>query len=82
MTDGPTSPLTPQEVNVCDCVARGWKYPRIARECQISVRTAYVHVHNIAGKLPWHDEDVSPYHRVFLWLQHRNWLVLRAREAA
>lgn len=81
MTDGPTKPLTFHERMVCDCVARGWGYVKIAEECQISVRTAHVHVHNIAAKLPW-EEDVKPYQRVFLWLQHRQWLINRANEAA
>ena len=81
MTDGPSPPLTFTERMVCDCIARGWSYPRIARECQIEVRTVYVHVHNIAQKLPM-DEDIKPFHRVFLWLQHRQWLIQRASEAA
>lgn len=81
MTDGPTKPLTAVERMVCDCVARGWSYAKIAEQCQITVATAYVHVSNIAAKLPWED-DVKPYQRVFLWLQHRRWLIDRARHVA
>lgn len=81
MTDGLSRPLTPVERMVCDCIARGWKYPKIASQCQISVRTAYVHVHNIAEKLPPED-DVRPYQRVFLWLQHRRWLDQHVSDAA
>lgn len=81
MTDGPSKPLTAVERMVCDCVARGWGYAKIAEQCQISIKTAYVHVQNIADKLPEND-GVKPYHTVFLWLQHRNWLVQRANEAA
>ena len=78
--DIPSRPLTDMEELVCLCVERGWKYARIARECQISVRTAQTHVQNIAGKLPAED-GVLPYHRVFLWLQHRRWLAMM-RDAA
>lgn len=81
MTDGPLKPLTPVELLVCDCVAHGWSYAKIAEECRITINTAYVHVSNIAAKLPW-EEDMKPYYHVFLWLQHRQWLIQRAKEAA
>lgn len=81
MTDGPNKPLTAVERMVCDCVARGWSYAKIAEQCQINIKTAYVHVQNIADKLP-PEPDVKPYQLVFLWLQHRQWLVKRANEAA
>ena len=81
MTDGPARPLTFTERMICDCLARGWSYKRTAQECQITRATVKVHVSNIARKLPV-TEDVGPYQRVFLWLQHRNWLVARQSEAA
>lgn len=78
--DVPSKALTPMEEMICTCVERGWDYPRIARECQISVWTAYTHVQNIADKLP-SEEGVKAYHRVFLWLQHRRWVALRTDAA-
>lgn len=77
--DRPSSPLTFMERTVCDCVAQGWEYEKIARECQISPVTARNHVHNIAGKLPPVD-GVKAYHRVFLWLQWSKWVERREHE--
>lgn len=69
--DGPARALTRAEREVCECVARGWGYARIAAWLGITKATARVHVANIAGKLP--PEDVRPYQRVFLWLQRQKW---------
>jgi DNA-binding NarL/FixJ family response regulator len=74
--DAPSSPLTPMERMTCECVAKGWGYPRIADELQIKPATARVHVHNVAAKLP-SEGGVRPYQRVFLWIQAQRWPATR-----
>jgi DNA-binding NarL/FixJ family response regulator len=46
-----TEPLTPREVEVLGCLARGMTNRQIADELSISVRTVSTHVRNILDKL-------------------------------
>lgn len=58
--------LTPRQMQVAVCVARGFGYKAIARELGISWYTARSHVVTIANRLP--ADESTPLRRVMVWM--------------
>ena len=62
--------LTPAEAKVADSLAQGWSCIRVAQSLNIKKKTVYVHVMNIAWKLP-NPDDLKPYQLVSRWAFQR-----------
>lgn len=62
--------LTPAEEKIADSLAQGWSCIRVAQMLNIKKKTVYVHVMNIAAKLP-NPNDLKPYQLVSRWAFER-----------
>lgn len=65
----PVKPLTPRELEVARCMARGLTYPQAARELGCSSRMVRMHVAHIVEKLPETAGEISAQRHVALWAQ-------------
>lgn len=51
-----TTELSPRECQILDLVARGFTYPEVAEQVDVSLNTVHTHIRNIYGKLGVHNK--------------------------
>lgn len=73
MTDDPSPPFTPVELEIASLAGRGFGYWRIAAALRRSPHGVRQAVIRMALKLP-NTEGITPLALVQLWGAHRHWL--------